>query len=86
MPNQTPLSEPDPRSIDELLAADPLSLSDDDVDKIVAEHRENRALWAKEDSAAQAEGRKRKKVYKPVQGKLSLADLGLMTKKPEPKE
>ncbi len=80
MPEESPLSEADPKSLDDLYAADPLNLTDDDVDKIVADLRQKRALWASEDAAAQAQGRSRKpKVYKaaPPKGQLSLAGLGL---------
>ena len=85
MTQQSPLNEADPRSLDDLYAADPLSLTDDDVDKIVKDLREKRALWEKEDKEAQAQGRARRpKVYKspPPKGQLSLDSLGI----PEQKE
>ena len=78
--NKSPLEEADPRSLDDLYAADPLSLTDDDVDKIVADLRQKRALWASEDAAAQSQGRARRpKEYKaaPPKGQLSLGGLGL---------
>ena len=76
----TPLSEAEPRSLDELYSADPLSLTDDDIDKMVADLREKRVLWAKEESESQAQGRARKpSVYKdaPKKGSISLDDLDL---------
>lgn len=81
---ETPLSEANPRSLDELYAADPLSLTNPDVDKIVGDLREKRALWLKEESEATAQGRKRRpKVYKeaPEKGTLSLGGLGLVMPK-----
>ncbi len=75
-----PLGEADPRSLDDLYAADPLSLTDSDVDKIVADLRQKRDLWQTEDAAAQSQGRARKpKAYKsaPPKGQLNLASLGL---------
>ncbi len=80
MSDQSPLSEADPRSLDDLYAADPLSLTDNDVDKIVADLREKRALWESEDAAAQSQGRARRpKEYKsaPPKGQLNLKDLGI---------
>ncbi len=80
MPEESPLSEADPKSLDDLYAADPLTLTDDDVDKIVADLRQKRALWASEDAAAQSQGRARRpKTYKspPPKGQLSLGDLGI---------
>jgi len=77
---KTPLSEVEANSLDILFSADPLDLTDNDVDKLVDEYRATRALWQKEDSEAQAQGRPRKtKVYKeaPAAGKLNLGDLGM---------
>lgn len=74
------LAEADPRSINDLFNEDPLNLTDEDVDRLVAEFRKNRELWAKEEASAQAEGRKRRpKTYKPKVpvGQLSLDDIGL---------
>lgn len=56
---QTPLTEANPRSIDELFAADPLSLTDTDVDRITAELRKKRIEWeAEEDKKNSAPKRK----------------------------
>jgi hypothetical protein len=77
----SPLAEAEPRSLDELYAADPLSLTDSDVDKIVTDLCEKRDLWMKEEKEAGAQGRKRKtKVYKeaPKPGELSLGGLGII--------
>ena len=78
--DENPLSEADPRSLDDLYAADPLTLTDNDVDKIVADFRKKRALWESEDAAAQSQGRARRpKEYKaaPPKGQLSLENLGI---------
>ena len=78
--DESPLSEADPRSLDDLYAADPLTLTDADVDKIVADLRKKRALWESEDAAAQSQGRARRpKEYKapPPKGQLDLSSLGL---------
>ena len=80
MSPESPLSEADPRSLDDLYAADPLSLIDDNVDKIVADFRQKRALWASEDAAAKSQGRARRpKEYKsaPPKGQLDLGGLGI---------
>lgn len=74
------LNTTDPKSLDDLYNADPLSLTNEDVDRITADLREKRALWAKEDAGAKSQGRARRpKAYKaPVpKGQLSLDDLGL---------
>lgn len=76
-PPQSPLAEANPRSLDELFNADPLSLTDEDVGKIVADFRNKRHLWEKEEQEAKTQGRRRKKVYKDAPAKLSLADLDL---------
>ena len=76
----SPLSEADPRSLDDLFAADPLTLTDADVDKISADLRHKRALWEKEDKEAQQQGRARRpKAYKaaPPKGQLDLTSLGI---------
>lgn len=83
MPEESPLSEANPRSLDDLYSADPLSLTDDDVDKITNDLRQKRSLWEKEDAAAQAQGRARRpKEYKsaPPKGQLSLDALGIKLK------
>jgi len=84
----TPLSEVDPRSIDEIFASDPLSITQVDLDAMVLYYRRNRAAWAKEESEAQAEGRRRRpKAYKetPESGKLKLSELKLDLKAGESK-
>lgn len=81
--NSPPLAEPDPKSLDELFNADPLELTDEDLDTLVAEYRANRELWAKEEAAAKTQGRARRpKEYKQKipKGQLSLSDIGLKPK------
>lgn len=83
MPEQqtpSPLSEADPKSLDELYNEDPLALTNDDLDRLVADLRLNRARWAKEEAEAASQGRARRpKTYKPKvpKGQLKLSDIGL---------
>ena len=84
MTKESPLSEANPKSLDDLYVADPLSLTDDDVDRIVSDLRQKKVLWEKEDAEAQSQGRKRRpKEYKspPPKGQLSLDVLGIKAKK-----
>lgn len=77
---ESPLVEADSRSLDELYSADPLDLTDSDIDRITKDLREKRDLWSKKEAEAGAQGRKRKKVYKeaPKKGDLSLGGLGII--------
>ena len=78
--NQSPLSEADPKSLDELFNEDPLDLTKTDLATLVAALRSNRDKWAKEESEAQAQGRARRpKVYKDKlpKGQISLSNIGL---------
>lgn len=84
MPEQqdqpSPLSEADPKSLDELFAADPLDLTNKNLAALVTELRAHRDHWAKEESEAQAQSRTRRpKKYKaaPPKGSLTLENLGL---------
>ena len=80
MTTKSPLSEADPRSLDDLYAGDPLGLTDDDVDRVCADLRQKRSLWATEEAEAQSQGRRRKpKAFKtaPPKGQLNLGDLGI---------
>lgn len=83
-PEQTsPLGEVDPHSLNYLFFADPLSLSNDDVGRIVDEVLAKRALWEKEEVEAKRTGRpRRSSVYKtPLpKGKLTLEMIGLSGK------
>lgn len=68
------------RPLNELFDADPLSLSDQDLDSIIAHFREQRGKWRTEEASAKAAGRKTKTVTEklpPPPGGLSLADLNL---------
>ena len=76
----SPLTEAEPRSLDELFSADPLSLSDRELDQIITSLRANRDKFAAEDAEASQKGRKRKPTaYKdpPPKGKISLGAIGL---------
>ena len=62
-----------PNTIDQLMAKDPLELSAQDIDEIIAYARKNRALW---DSGAKP---KKKGEGPPI----SLESLGMLQKAPE---
>ena len=76
---ESPLSEPDPYSLDTL------SLTDSDIDAIVKDLREKRTLWIKEEAEAKTQGKRVKKVYKevPEKGQLSLDYLNIVMPKRE---
>jgi hypothetical protein len=67
----SPLAEALPTSLQELFDRDPLSLTDDDIDRIVAELRAQRSRW----EAGQRAGKKAPAQAAPTT--LSLEDLGL---------
>jgi hypothetical protein len=68
-----PLREADPASLNELFERDPLSLTDSDVESIVAQLRVARSKWAEEEAQKQSRGKK----SKPADANLNLDDLGL---------
>lgn len=73
---KSPLSEADPRSLDDLYSDDPLNLTEPDLDSMVDNLRAKNVLWAKEEAESKSQGRKAKKVYEPVpEGGLKLTDL-----------
>lgn len=61
------LNETNPKSLDELFSADPLQLTDQDLDNMIQIYRERRQVW-------QQEGHSSKGGKKP---KVNLDDLGL---------
>ena len=71
---QSPLSEADPASLNELFARDPLSLSNQEIDQITTALRAQRAKWAQEEAAV---GPKKagKVANQAVTAKLDLKDL-----------
>lgn len=69
---QSPLAEVQPQTLGELFSRDPLSLSDQDIDKIVEELRRQRAKWQE----AEATGRK-SAAKAAAPSHISLADIGL---------
>ena len=73
------LKEANPKSLDDIYNADPLGLTDDNLDELIDDWRNKRHLWEREEKAAQSEGRNRKKSYReaPKPGQLSLGSLGL---------
>jgi hypothetical protein len=75
-----PVARPDPRLIQELFDTDPLDLTDQDLDLIIAEFRADRVNYLQE----QAVGKKTAKAKAaakspaiPVSDQLDLSDLGL---------
>jgi hypothetical protein len=65
----SPLAEASPTSLQEIFDKDPLSLTDEDIDRTVAELRAQRERWEK----TEAKGRGKPKELV----KIDLADLGL---------
>lgn len=64
---ESPLAEADPKSLDELFALDPLKLSDQQIDTIVASFRAQRKNFAVEEAEAKKDGRNvRKKAIQKV--------------------
>ena len=77
---KSPLEEADPRSLDELYYLDPLSLTDPDLDRMVDNQIEKRALWAQAEVEAASKGTKKPaKAYLPKteKGSIDLNDLGI---------
>ncbi len=77
---ETPLSEADPKSIDDLYSDDPLNLTNTDLDAMVDDMIKNRHLWLKAEAEGKATGTRAKKVYKeaPKKGQLSLDNLNIL--------
>lgn len=75
---ETPLSNVEPQSLNDLFEKDPLDLSEQDIELIVAAYRKHRAAWAKEEKDAKAQGRRPKTsvTAKAVEG-MSLKDLDI---------
>lgn len=76
-PDVNPLDTVDPRSLDELMSMDPLKMSDQDVDEVIARYRKERHLWAKEDAEAKANKKSAPRAPKGTITDISLDDLGL---------
>ncbi len=74
-----PTNEVNPRSLDELYGADPLSLTKVDRAAMVKSLRENHAAYKAEEAQAKTEGRRKKRNYvdAPKKGELKLDDLNL---------
>lgn len=73
MTTQLPSTQVTSRSLDELFAADPESLTNDELDLMVAKMRDARKLWVQ----AEKTGGKTGAVAKPDGSQLKLEDLGL---------
>ncbi len=76
----SPLSEADPQSLDDLYSADPLSLTDSDVERIVSDLREKREQWEKQEAETGPKKSRTKKSYKeaPEKGQLTLDNLNII--------
>jgi hypothetical protein len=70
--SQSPLAEANPESLQEIFDKDPLKLTDDDIERVVAEERAMREKW----KASERAGSTRKPPKQEVPN-LSLDDLGL---------
>lgn len=66
--------EADPQSLADLFAADPENLTDNDVNRIVAEYREKRKLFLQEEQTKSLKG-STKKGYKDAPPDLNLEDI-----------
>ena len=53
-PAQSPLAEPDPASLDELMQRDPLELTEQDLTTLVKYFRQNRERWLLEEKVKQS--------------------------------
>lgn len=72
------LAQVDPRLIQELFDKDPLALTDQDLDVIIAEFRKDRANYIQESSTPKAKKTSAKKEAVIPLGQIDLADLGLI--------
>ena len=70
-----PLSEANPKSLDEIFSSDPGSLSEKELSLVVKELREQSARWTIAETAGKKSAPKMPKTSAPVS--LSLKDLGL---------
>lgn len=76
----TPLAGIDPRSLDAIMAGDPELMPDADVDRIVAELRNQRRLYEQNEAAVAAGAKRTRGAKAPGSGNVttSLKDLGLV--------
>jgi hypothetical protein len=73
----SPLSEADPRSLDELMSRDPFKMTQRDHMEIITELRRMREVWAKAEAAGATKAPKAAKAAKPPAGPIDASDLGL---------
>lgn len=73
----SPLHEATPDSLDELFSRDPLELSDQDLDSIVAHLRAQRNQWHAEEAAGAKKASKKGKAAPGPKEKISLENLEL---------
>lgn len=71
----SPLHSASPESLDELFSRDPLELSNQDLDKIVAHLRAQRNQWAADEAAGATKGRKAGKKPSGPKEKITLDQL-----------
>jgi len=75
--SESPLAEASPRSLDEFFSRDPLDLSDQDLDVIVAELRRQRKQFLVAEAQPKAPRGASKAPKTPASLALELGDLGL---------
>lgn len=74
----SPLNEALPESLEELFSRDPLDLSDQDLDVMIAAYRAKRGVWLKAEVEAKAKPKGRgPKVQVVAPKNLDLSSLGL---------
>ena len=71
----SPLTEAEPESLDELFSRDPLELSTQDINKIVAHLRSLRHQWAADEAAGATKARKKGKAAPAPKETISLEQL-----------
>ena len=71
--SRSPLQIPDPASLAELFAKDPLELTSAEEDSIIDYYRQNTRLWEQEKAAAKASGRRPNYAKQAKASKIPLA-------------
>jgi len=74
---QSPLVQASPESLDELFSRDPLELSSQDIDKIVAHLRAQRHQWSADEAAGATKARSKGKKPPAPKEKIALDQLDL---------
>ena len=76
---ESPLTEVDPESLNELIARDPLELTSQNIKTIVTQLRAQRILWEREEASSKKTGKRAnaKKALSPTETKKLLENLEL---------